>query len=200
MEKFSYLGNADINAINHVYESYLQDPNSVDSEWQRFFEGFEFARKQNYIVDTSSEKVDKEFQVIGLIDWYRKRGHLFTETNPVRERRKYFPTLDKENYGLYQADLETVFQAGKQIGVGPAPLSKIISTLKDTYCRSVGAEFMFIRNPIILEWLQKKMESSLNSAVFNTEEKKQIYRHLNLAVGFEKYIHKKFVGQKRFSL
>lgn len=200
MEKFSYLGNADINAIHNVYESYLQDPDSVDSDWQRFFEGFEFARKQNYIADSSVEKVDKEFQVINLIDWYRKRGHLFTETNPVRERRKYFPTLDKENYGLNQEDMGTVFQAGKQIGIGPAPLSKIIHTLKETYCRSVGAEFMFIRNPVILEWLQKKMESCLNSSEFKSEEKKHIYQHLNLAVGFEKYIHKKFVGQKRFSL
>jgi len=200
MEKTSYLGNADINTINQIYESYLKNPDSVDSGWQRFFEGFEFARKQNIITDASEEMVDKEFQVIKLIDWYRKRGHLFTETNPVRERRKYYPTLDKENYELNQEDLETVFQAGKQIGIGPAPLSKIINTLKETYCRSVGAEFMFIRNPVILEWLQRKMESSLNRSEYNPDEKKHIYHHLNLAVGFEKYIHKKFVGQKRFSL
>jgi len=200
MRKFSYLGNADINAINNVYESYLQDPDSVDEGWQRFFEGFEFARKQNNTSRTSAENIDKEFQVVNLINWYRKRGHLFTETNPVRERRKYFPTLDKENFGLNHEDMETVFLAGKQIGIGSAPLSKIIHTLKETYCRSVGAEFMFIRNPIILEWLQQKMESCLNSTQFNQEERKHIYHHLNLAVGFEKYIHKKFVGQKRFSL
>lgn len=200
MEKFSYLGNADINTINQIYESYLQDPESVDQGWQRFFEGFEFARQQTYVADASEAKVDKEFQVINLIDWYRKRGHLFTETNPVRERRKYYPSLDKENYGLSEADMETVFQAGKQIGIGPAPLSKIIETLKETYCISVGAEFMFIRNQVILDWLQKKMESSLNRAEFQVEEKMHFYHHLNLAVGFEKYIHKKFVGQKRFSL
>lgn len=200
MEKLSFLGNADINTISQMYDSYLQDPDSVDQGWKRFFEGFEFARQHNGGNGVSEEKVDKEFQVINLIDWYRKRGHLFTTTNPVRERRKYFPTLDLENYGLGQEDLSTVFQAGKQIGLGPSPLSKIVETLKETYCRSIGAEFMFIRNPIILEWLQKKMEKSLNRTQFSIDEKKHIYQHLNIAVGFEKYIHKKFVGQKRFSL
>jgi len=118
----------------------------------------------------------------------------------VRVRRKYFPTLDIENYGLEESNLNTVFEAGKNIGIGPAPLHAIVDHLKETYCQSVGAEFMFIRNPVILEWLQKKMEGSKNRAVFSAEEKIHIYQHLNKAVGFEKYIHKKFVGQKRFSL
>ncbi len=200
MEKFSYLGNADLTTINQMYETYLTDPESVDQAWQRFFEGFEFARAEYSTSATAEKLVDKEFRVNNLIDWYRKRGHLFTMTNPVRERRKYYPNLDKENYGLEDKDLQTVFQAGKQIGLGPVTLEKIIETLHETYCRNVGAEFMFIRNPIILEWLQSKMESSWNRSVFSAEEKIHIYEHLNLAVGFEKYIHKKFVGQKRFSL
>ncbi len=200
MEKNSYLGNAEITTITKTYESYLEDPDSVDPSWQRFFEGFEFARTRIDGGGISDDSVDQEFNVINLIDWYRKRGHLFTETNPVRARRQYYPTLDYENYGLKKEDLSVVFQAGKRIGIGPSTLENIIDHLKETYCRSVGAEFMFIRNPVILEWLQKKMENSKNQTEFTHKEKKHIYDHLNMAVGFEKFIHKKFVGQKRFSL
>jgi len=200
MDKHDYLSQAEPGLIDRMYQQYLADPESVESSWRKFFEGFEFARQSVSSGNLSSEIVDKEFKVLDLIDWYRKRGHLFTRTNPVRERRKYYPTLDFENFGLEEKDLDTVFQAGKQIGLGPVKLRDIIEHLKETYCQSVGAEFMFIRNQVILEWLQKRMESSRNRAVFTKEEKKHIYEHLTMAVGFEKYIHKKFVGQKRFSL
>ncbi|TSA34379.1 MAG: 2-oxoglutarate dehydrogenase E1 component [Porphyromonadaceae bacterium] len=200
MDKHSYLGQVDIGLIQQMYNLYQNDPDSVEPSWQRFFEGFEFARTIPSPTGITDELVDKEFKVIDLIDWYRKRGHLFTRTNPVRERRKYYPTLDIENYGLNEKDLDQVFQAGKLIGIGPSTLKKIVEHLNETYCQSVGAEFMFIRNPVILEWLQKKMESSQNREQFTPEQKMHIYEHLNLAVGFEKYIHKKFVGQKQFSL
>ncbi|MFA6125980.1 MAG: 2-oxoglutarate dehydrogenase E1 component [Bacteroidales bacterium] len=200
MDKHSYLGQADIGVIQQMYQLYQNDPDSVEPSWQRFFEGFEFARKLPVAIGSNDDQVDKEFKVIDLIDWYRKRGHLFTKTNPVRERRKYYPTLDIENYGLEKADLNTVFQAGKMIGIGPSTLEKVVQHLDETYCQSVGAEFMFIRNPVILDWLQKKMESSQNRESFTNEQKTHIFEHLNMAVGFEKYIHKKFVGQKRFSL
>ena len=200
MDKHSYLGQLDIEVIQQMYVLYQNDPKSVESSWASFFEGFEFARSKPAVAEISDELVDREFKVINLIDWYRMRGHLFTKTNPVRERRKYFPTLDIENFGLTTQDLEKVYQAGKQIGIGPASLAKIVEHLNETYCQSVGAEFMFIRNPVILEWLYKKMESSRNREHFSTDQKVHIYEHLNKAVGFEKYIHKKFVGQKRFSL
>jgi 2-oxoglutarate dehydrogenase E1 component len=200
MDKNSFLGQADIDAIQQLYESYRVDPSSVEPDWARFFEGFEFARSAPAGTPLSDRSVEKEFQVIQLINRYRERGHLFTKTNPVRERRKYFPTLDLENFGLENADLETIFQAGKIIGIGPSRLKDILSHLQETYCQSVGAEFMFIRNQVILEWLQQKMESSRNRLNFNPEQKTHIFEHLNLAVGFEKFIHKKFVGQKRFSL
>lgn len=100
MDSLSFLGNAEISAVESLYRQYLNDPNSVDSQWQFFFQGYEFARK-NYD-DTSqapSEQLIKEFRVIDLINEYRKRGHFFTKTNPVRTRRKYYPTLDVENFG-----------------------------------------------------------------------------------------------------
>lgn len=201
MDSLSFLGNAEIGAVENLYRQYLNDPNSVDSQWQIFFRGYEFARK-NY-GDTSqapSEQLVKEFRVIELINEYRKRGHFFTKTNPVRTRRKYYPTLDIENFGLSQSDMETVFHAGKEIGIGPATLRQIIEHLQKTYCQSVGVEFMYIRSPERVEWLKKKMESSQNSLQFTPEAKKEIFSCLVKAVGFEKFLHNRFVGQKRFSV
>ena len=198
MDKFSYLGNSDLNTIEQVYQDFLKNPDSVEDTWKKFFEGFEFARK-NFQSDASLV-FDKEFKVINLIEGYRRRGHLFTKTNPVRTRRTYSPTLDKENFGLTDSDLETVFQAGKNLGIGPAKLKDIIAHLEQTYCESVGVEYEFIITPGVVSWLQEKMESSKNSHPFTPVEKKMIYNHLKRAVGFENFIHRKFVGQKRFSL
>ncbi len=200
MDKFSYLGSTDPDAIESLYRKYLDDPSSVEESWKKFFEGFEFARTHYGELTSTPEVFDKEFKVIGLIEGYRRRGHLFTETNPVRTRRQYSPTLDLENYGLSEGDLDTIFQAGSNIGIGPASLREIITHLKQTYCRSIGAEFLFIRNPEVVDWLQSRMEKEKNTPGFTPEEKKHIYFFLKQAVGFENFIHRKFVGQKRFSL
>jgi 2-oxoglutarate dehydrogenase E1 component len=200
MDKFSYLGNADTSAIEDLFQQYLKDNNSVEADWQRFFAGFEFARKNYEDSGEIPQNVRKEFNVINLINGYRSRGHLFTKTNPVRERRKYSPSLDVENFGLEQSDLETVFHAGSQIGIGSAKLKDIIAHLEQTYCQSIGAEYMYIRNPEIIKWLQEKMEGSRNMPSFSLDEKKVILNKLNQAVVFENFLHTKFVGQKRFSL
>jgi 2-oxoglutarate dehydrogenase E1 component len=200
MDKFSYLGNADTSSIEDLFQQYLKNNNSVDFGWQKFFEGFEFARNNYEDSGEIPQNVKKEFDVINLINGYRSRGHLFTQTNPVRERRQYFPTLDIENFGLSQADLETVFHAGTQIGIGPAKLKDIVAHLHQTYCQSIGAEYMYIRTPEVIQWLQEKMESSKNTPNFSLDEKKVILNKLNQAVVFENFLHTKFVGQKRFSL
>jgi 2-oxoglutarate dehydrogenase E1 component len=200
IDKFSFLGNADTSSIEDLFQNYLKDNNSVDISWQRFFEGFEFARK-NYEENTAiPENVKKEFNVINLINGYRSRGHLFTQTNPVRERRKYSPTLDLENFDLGEKDLETVFHAGAQIGIGAAKLKDIVAHLNQTYCQSIGAEYMYMRIPKINEWLKEKMEGSKNTPHFAKDEKLAILKKLNQAVAFESFLHTKFVGQKRFSL
>lgn len=200
MDKFSFIGNSEIDSVEKLYEQYKSDPNSIDEQWQKFFQGFEFAQTQFPKTNQPELVFDKEFKVINLIEGYRKRGHLFTKTNPVRTRRKYSPTLAIGNYGLENSDLNTVFQAGKSIGIGAATLQEIIDHLEITYCQSIGTEYMFIRNPEVLSWLQTKMESTKNIPVFTDEERKHIYYHLKQAVGFENFIHRKFVGQKRFSL
>lgn len=200
MDKFSFLSNTDTVSIDNLFQQYLKDNNSVDSSWQKFFEGFEFALKNYDSKVEFPQNVKKEFDVINLINGYRSRGHLFTQTNPVRIRRKYSPTLDIENFGLNSTDLETLFQAGTIIGIGPAKLKDIIAHLHQTYCQSIGAEYSYIRNPEVVQWLQKKMEDSKNTPNFSLDEKKEILNKLNQAVAFENFLNTKFVGQKRFSL
>lgn len=200
MEKHSYLSNAEPGAIEQLYEQYLKNPELVDSGWQRFFEGFEFAR-QSFVKPVAGDPlVPKEFKVINLINTYRQRGHLFTRTNPVRQRRQYTPTLDLENFGLAESDLDTLFEAGSEIGIGKSSLRNIIAHLQQTYCQSIGAEYVYIRTREVFGWLKTRMESSLNTPAFNAGEKKTILRKLARAVFFEKFIHRKFTGQKRFSL
>lgn len=200
MDKFSYLGNADISSVEVLFQQYLADNSSVDYGWQKFFEGFEFARKNYEETGEIPNSVKKEFDVVNLINGYRSRGHLFTLTNPVRERRKYSPSLDVETFGLSQSDMETVFHAGAQLGIGPAKLKDIVAHLKETYCRSIGAEFKYVRHPHVVDWFQNKMERSRNIPVYSSKEKLSILNNLTKAVEFENFLHTKFVGQKRFSL
>lgn len=201
MDKFSYIGTSDVTAIEALFQQYMQDANSVDASWRDFFKGFEFART-SYESEGGAvpENVTKEFKVISLISGYRQRGHLFTKTNPVRERRTYQPTLDLENFGLSTKDLETVFQAGNEIGIGAAKLKDIVTHLEQTYCQSIGAEYLFVREPQVVKWLQERMEKTKNTPSFSVAEKRDILVNLTHAVVFENYLHTKFVGQKRFSL
>lgn len=201
MDKFSYLGNSDVNAIDELFVQYQKDPKLVDKTWQDFFKGFEFG-KMDYSSSqgTIPENVSKEFKVISLITGYRQRGHLFTKTNPVRQRRSYQPTLDLENFGLSEKDLDVIFQAGTEIGIGAAKLKDIIAHLEQTYCQSIGVEYLYVREPKVIKWLQERMEKNRNTPAFSKEEKKIILKKLTQAVVFESYLHTKFVGQKRFSL
>jgi 2-oxoglutarate dehydrogenase E1 component len=199
MNHYSYIENSESGAIEQMWELYRQNPDNVDESWQDFFKGFEFALNSNHGI-SGLQDFNKELNVLNLIEDYRRRGHLFTQTNPVRTRRKYFPALDIENFKLTQSDLEKSFKAGVEVGLGEARLSEIIKVLKQTYCQSIGAEYLYIRNPEEVKWLQHKMESARNTPVFNVTEKLHIFNLLKTAVGFEQFIHKKFVGQKRFSL
>ncbi len=199
MDKISYVGNADVNAIVYLYEQYRQNPENVDSSWGKFFEGFEFAQTNFEDKGIIPENYIKEFKVLNLITGYRTRGHLFTKTNPVRERRKYTPTLEISNFGLSEADLNVVFQAGEEIGIGAAKLSDIIAHLELTYCQSIGIEYIYMRDPDRIDWFRNKIELN-NRPSFDKNRKIQIFKKLNEASGFESFLGKKFVGQKRFSI
>ncbi len=204
MDKFSYLGNAGADTIEALYQQYLQNPDAAEPQWKLFFEGFEFARTRYPdkagLDEQNGGLFRNEFNVIDLINAYRERGHLFTKTNPVRTRRKYQPTLDHQNFGFGDEDLNAHFQAGNEIGIGKAKLSDIIDHLRQTYCQSIGVEYMYIRSPEIVEWLKSRMESTRNTVVYNEDRKRQILKKLTEAVGFEHFVRRRFPGQKRFSL
>ena len=202
MDKFSFLNAAHTAHFAQLYDQYLIDPDSVEPSWRAFFQGFDFGLEngEQHTSVAIPENVLKEFQVVKLIDGYRGSGHLFTRTNPVRERRKYKPTLAIENFGLSHDDLHTVFSAGEIVGVGPATLADIIVHLERIYCESIGLEYMFIRHPNRVQWIQKWINKNGNHPNFSVEEKKHILKKLNEAVAFENFLHTKYVGQKRFSL
>ncbi|MDO5979325.1 2-oxoglutarate dehydrogenase E1 component [Flavivirga spongiicola] len=208
MDKFSFLNAAHTAYFADLYDQYLQNPDSVEPSWRAFFQGYDFG-SENYglsgeLVEGVStqipEQVQKEFNVVRLIDGYRMRGHLFTKTNPVRERRSYTPTLDIENFDLSKNDLDTVFNAGDILGIGAQKLSKIITHLEKIYCDSIGVEYMYLRNPEIIKWWQEQLNKNDNHPEFSTETKKYILSKLNQAVTFENFLQTKYVGQKRFSL
>lgn len=208
MDKYSFLNAAHTAYFADLYDQYLKNPDAVEPSWRAFFQGYDFG-SENYglegelVEGVSSqipEQLEKEFQVIKLIDAYRSRGHLFTKTNPVRARRTYEPTLDIENFGLNKNDLNTKFSAGEVLGLGSATLQTIVNHLERIYCDSIGVEYMFIRRPEEIEWIQNKLNINDNHPDFTADEKKYILKKLNQAVAFESFLHTKYVGQKRFSL
>ncbi|MFL9838394.1 2-oxoglutarate dehydrogenase E1 component [Flavobacterium sp. ST-75] len=216
MDRFSFLNAAHTAFFADLYEQYIENPDSVEPSWRSFFQGFDFAAsdygsglfeavpQQNGAAapDFSGvpEKIQKEFKVLNLIEGYRTRGHLFTKTNPVRDRRTYTPTLDLENFGLSNADLDTVFDAAKEINLQPSTLRQIIDHLTKVYCQHIGVEYMYIRNPEVRRWIQDRLGVNENLPAFSDEAKKHILLKLNEAVAFENFLHTKYVGQKRFSL
>lgn len=218
MDKYSFLNAAHTSFFAELYEKYLQSPDSIEPSWRAFFQGFDFGMESSLgekgtepetvlsPIAPEGQQAEipktllKEFQVYQLINGYRSRGHLFTKTNPVRDRRQYVPTLALENFGLSDADLDTVFDAGKVIGLESAPLREILATLNRMYCEAIGVEYMYIRTPERIEWIQQWLNENDNRPSFSAEEKKMILRKLNEAVTFESFLHTKYVGQKRFSL
>ena len=199
LDRFSFLNSIDIDYIDELHQRYLVDKRLVEPSWRSFFDGYEFSKFNYQEVDEIPTNVLKEFRVINLINAYRSRGHLFTKTNPVRDRRKYHPTLEIKNFGLDQEDLLTVFQASEQVGLEPCSLNDIIIHLEATYCESIGIEYQYIRHPERVEWIRKNIELK-NRPQFSKDQKKHILHKLNQATVFEQFLQKKFVGQKRFSI
>ncbi len=210
MSKFSYVFNAHPSYIESIYKQYQQDPDSVEDGWRTFFQGFEFAQQngnghatQNGTASdaTSSMSNTKEFGAMSIIHGFRNRGHLLSTTNPIRQRRDRAPHLELSDYNLSEADLSQVFQAGSEIGLQGATLSQIIERLRMIYCGNIGFEYTHIENREKRLWLRDKIENRpKNSYGLSIEKKRRILEKLNGAVGFEKFLHTKYVGQKRFSL
>ncbi len=208
MDKFSYISNADVSFIDDLYQKYKSDPDAVDVSWKRFFEGFEFSQKNVALKENDNKFQDtegislKELGVRNLIHSYRSIGHLKSDTNPVRQRRKHKVLLELTDFGLSNDDLnvEYEFEVGHSMGLGKAKLKDIFEALKKIYLGPIGFEYMHIRNHEIIDWFKDKAESKFLHFNPDNEEKRRILTKLNEAVVFENFLHTKYIGQKRFSL
>ena len=202
MSKFSYLSNAHPEYIENLYASFKDDENSVDPEYKKFFEGFDFAQ-QNYLPSSPSSgaglSVD-EFKVFQLIEAYRNQGHLLADTNPIRTRKDRKANLDIAFFGLTEKDLKKEFFAGEIAGLGKTSLENIIAHLKQGYCSTIGWQYNYVRDVEELKWLRNKIENNPNFKQFDIAKKESILRELNHAVVFEQFLGKKYIGEKRFSL
>ena len=186
---------------------YVDNPSSVEDGWRSFFQGFDFAKGVNGSVSTgvaapSAQNMDAEFGVMSIIHGFRDRGHLLSTTNPIRSRRDRRPHLTLRDYNLSKDDLNTAFASGAEIGLPNAKLKDIIDKLKKIYCGHIGFEYAHIDNKEKRTWLRSKIEDRelMKSYGHSIEKKKRILEKLNGAVGFENFLNKKYVGQKRFSL
>jgi 2-oxoglutarate dehydrogenase E1 component len=206
MDPFSYVANADTQVIADLYENYKQDPNSVDNSWRDFFKGFDFSQTwlgegaPSGAASADSGHIQKEMAVISLIKAFRSRGHLLSNTNPVRVRKDRQPRLALTDYALSDADLDTVFQAGTFLGIGPATLRQIQDALHKIYAGTIGFEYSYIREVDTKEWLRNKIEKEALAFNPTIEKKKHILEKLNEAVVFENFLGTKYLGQKRFGL
>lgn len=203
MDKYSYISNAEVGYVDQLYQSYKQDPTSVDPTWQKFFEGYDFSARQaaNGAGPGGEDPLSiKETQVRNLIFTYRSFGHLASKTNPVRERRNHNVNFDHKAVGLSDADLDTEFDVASEISMERTTLRKIIEKLKAIYLGPIGWEYNFINNDEIRKWFIQKVEQEYYAYSPSREEKKRILTKLNEAVVFENFLHTKFLGQKRFSI
>ncbi|GLR17003.1 2-oxoglutarate dehydrogenase E1 component [Portibacter lacus] len=206
MSDYSYVFNAHPTYIEDMYSKYQSDPATVDQAWRTFFEGFDFGASANGngAIETAlgSSNTTKEFGVLSIIHGFRSRGHLLSTTNPIRSRRDRRPHLDLSDYNLEESDLNKVFEAGGEIGMKNATLQEIIDQLRKVYTSDLGIEYAHIENKEKRMWLRDKIEGRNleNDYGLSLDKKKRILEKLNGASIFEKFLHTKYVGQKRFSL
>jgi 2-oxoglutarate dehydrogenase E1 component len=211
MKDFSYVTNSHPAYIEDLYNQFLQNPESIDLEYKKFFQGFDFATSQlstkqvanghiaSSVEGNNTVNLTKEFGVYQLIRAYRKRGHLLSNTNPIRTRKDRKAHLELEHFGLSDADLKTEFQAGKYFNLQSSTLENIVTHLQKIYVSRVGIEYTYINNEEICKWLEKEFEKTMLEDL-PLDKKKRILEKLNQGVIFEKFLHTKFIGQKRFSL
>lgn len=206
MKDFSYITNSHPAFIESLYQDFLKNPDSVDPDLKKFFEGFDFAVSNHAAGSTGAAPVSasgidwmNEIKVYRLILGYRNKAHLIATTNPIRSRKDRGANLDLAFFGLSDADLNTVFQAGNLVGLGATTLQHILTHLQNAYAKNVGVEFKYIGDQKKIDWLTREMEQNFSSQL-SIEKRRRILEKLNQGVIFEKFLHTKYVGQKRFSL
>jgi 2-oxoglutarate dehydrogenase E1 component len=217
MKDFQYITSQHPAYIESLYQDFVQNPASVDPELKKFFEGFDFAianatangngkpatttTADTVIPASQPSNVDwmKEIRAYRLILGYRNKGHLIAKTNPIRERKDRGANIDLSFYGFTDSDLDQQFQAGNLVGLGTTSLRNILAHLEKCYASHVGIEFKYISDQKKVDWLTNEIEKSMQQPL-PLNKKKRILEKLNQGVMFEKFLHTKYVGQKRFSL
>jgi 2-oxoglutarate dehydrogenase E1 component len=216
MKDFQFITNSSPAYIESLYQDFVKDPASVDPEFKKFFEGFDFAVTQGKngsngsavatapgkeIQMKTSDGVDwkKELGAYRMILGYRNKGHLIAKTNPIRPRKDRGANLELSFFGFSEEDLDKNFYAGNLIGLGTTSLRNILDHLQKCYADHVGIEFKYISDQVRIDWLTREMEKNFLKPLA-LENKKRILEKLNEGVMFEKFLHTKYIGQKRFSL
>lgn len=189
--------------IDALYRQWKADPDSVSTDWQFFFRGFEFAGSGQIV----SEAVPQELapsrdqaKVECLIRRYRDLGHLLACMDPLSACPTDHPLLELKTFDLSTGDLDKTFFAGTLMPAGTATLKEILALLRETYCRSIGVEYMHLQDPHERQWLRERMEPFRNRPRLNPEEKRDILTKLSQSAIFESFLNKKYVGVTRFSL
>ena len=198
MDNYSFLSNATPEYLENLYSDFKTKPESVDIEFKKFFEGFDFATI-NYNGKSAGVSVN-EFKVYALIDAYRRKGHLQAHTNPIRPRKDRNANLSLADFGLSEKDLDTKFSIGSEIGLPNGTLREIVDKLNKIYCGTIGFEYGYVRVKEEIEFLREKIEKNDTLFQFSVAKKERILRKLNQSVVFEKFLGTKYIGQKRFSL
>ena len=220
----SYLFGSNAPFIEELYDAYLADPASVDGTWRQYFDALqrsgdgpdvsheqvrtkfaEMARRSPYQVSASSgisaEAALKQVAVLQLIGAYRFLGVRHAQIDPLKRQEKpYIQELDPSFYGLSDADMETEFNTGSLVGPQRATLRQILTHVRETYCGSIGFEYMYISDPAQKKWIQQRFESIHSKPSYDAAFKQNILERLTAAETLEKYLHTKYVGQTRFSL
>lgn len=205
MKDFQYITASHPQYVESLYRDFVSNPDSVDPDLRKFFEGFDFAVSSNVaangaaVTDTTGIDWQKEIGVYRLILGYRNKGHLLATTNPIRPRKDRGANLHLSFFGLSESDLDTTYHAGKLIGLGSTTLRNILTHLQQSYTASVGVEFKYITNQEKVDFLTRAMEEEFHQPL-PLEKRRRILEKLNQGVIFEKFLHTKYIGQKRFSI
>jgi 2-oxoglutarate dehydrogenase E1 component len=194
---------ANLEAIEAAYQRWRQDPASVDESWRWFFEGFELgaARPAPPAAAPTGPHAAAQSSVTRLIYAYRELGHFLAHLDPLSERRTSYPLLELSEFGLNEGDLDRTFDTSPYVGLPQtAPLRELLRALRETYCRTIGVEYMHIQDRRIRHWLEERMEPCRNRPGFSRAQKVRILQNLHYAELFERFLHTRYTGQKRFSL
>ncbi|MBI4456793.1 MAG: 2-oxoglutarate dehydrogenase E1 component [Acidobacteria bacterium] len=197
------LGASNVTYIEALYERYLKDPSSVETSWRYFFDGMEFARDGAVIEKAESVSIvnfAQDRRILDLIEAYRKWGHLIAKIDPLGNHLESHPQLELISFGFSDDELDLLFPAVPFLDPSPVTLRQMRDKLREIYCRTVGVEYMDVQDPAIEQWFQSRIERHGNRPVLTLESKRAILSNLNKAEIFERFLHTKYVGQKRFSL